>query len=148
MKFQVELCGHATLAAAHFLFTSVLLGANTIEFSTLSGVLTAKRVLEGLKSDPKDSQNGEAHESFFIELDFPVVPTATVEFNGAELQLISKALNGASVTEIKKTTTGDDLLVRVSIILYILCLWCEPSTCFYCAIDRASPMVCYCHNLA
>ncbi|KAA8543216.1 hypothetical protein F0562_021289 [Nyssa sinensis] len=78
---EVKLCGHATLAAAHFLFSSSLVDANIIEFLTLSGVLTAKRVPEAPKADPLNLQN---------------------------------ALGGASVMEIKKTTTSDDLFVVLS----------------------------------
>jgi predicted PhzF superfamily epimerase YddE/YHI9 len=65
-RFQVELCGHATLASAHFLFTSVLAEHETlIEFSTKSGILTAKRV-------PAPESTGVSGEGkLFIELDFP-----------------------------------------------------------------------------
>jgi PhzF family phenazine biosynthesis protein len=94
---EVRLCGHATLAASHFLFTSGLVNANKIEFLTLSGVLTAKRVPE---TEQPDS---------FVELDFPVVPLT--EFDTAEIPVISKALNGASLIDLKKTTTEDDLFV-------------------------------------
>ncbi|KAK3159930.1 hypothetical protein QOZ80_1BG0052880 [Eleusine coracana subsp. coracana] len=41
---EVELCGHATLASAHFLFTSVLAEHEAVvEFATKSGILTAKK---------------------------------------------------------------------------------------------------------
>ncbi|KAG8389367.1 hypothetical protein BUALT_Bualt02G0221900 [Buddleja alternifolia] len=103
---EVKLCGHATLAASHFLFAYGLVKSDIIEFSTLSGILTAKRVPNTKVSD----QNGNALESFLIELDFPVVPVT--EYDGAgELSTISKSLNGASITEIHKTTTEEDLLV-------------------------------------
>ncbi|XP_059625833.1 uncharacterized protein LOC132268927 isoform X1 [Cornus florida] len=108
---EVKLCGHATLAASHFLFTSGLVNANQIEFLTLSGILTAKRVPVAQRSDSLTFENGEAHKCFFIELDFPIVPT--VEFNCAEVLLLSKALDGAPVMEIKKTA-GDDLFVVLS----------------------------------
>lgn len=102
---QVRLCGHATLAASHFLFTSGLVNANKIEFLTLSGVLTAKRVPE---TEQPDS---------FVELDFPVVPLT--EFDTAEIPAISKALNGASLIDLKKTTTEDDLFVCITLCLII-----------------------------
>ncbi len=55
---EVPLCGHATLAAAHALFESGLVAAHqTVHFDTLSGVLTAKNLRQG------------------IELDFPIDPT-------------------------------------------------------------------------
>lgn len=108
---EVNLCGHATLAAAHFLFTSRLVDGNLIEFITLSGVLTARKVMQGNKSDALKYENGEAQEHFSIELDFPIVPM--VEYNSAEVASISKALNGASVIDIKKTE-GDDLFVVLS----------------------------------
>lgn len=41
---QVKLCGHATLAAAHALFSSDLVDTDVIEFVTISGVLTAKKI--------------------------------------------------------------------------------------------------------
>ncbi|GFP97838.1 phenazine biosynthesis-like domain-containing protein 1 [Phtheirospermum japonicum] len=103
---EVRLCGHATLAASHILFAHGFVTSDTIEFSTLSGILTAKRV--------PDSSNRNASDSFLIELDFPVVPV--IESNGAaNVSTVSKSLNGASVNEILKTTTKDeeDFLVRI-----------------------------------
>lgn len=56
-EVEVDLCGHATLAAAHVLFSQGLAGAGeTIRFHTLSGLLTAR-------------QQGR-----WIELDFPAEP--------------------------------------------------------------------------
>nr|XP_017240413.1 PREDICTED: uncharacterized isomerase PA2770-like isoform X2 [Daucus carota subsp. sativus] len=105
---EVKLCGHATLAASHFIFSSGLVKVNVIEFMTLSGVLTARSVsmpevsvLSQLKSD-----------GFCTELDFPVVPL--VEYTSAEVSNISQSLNGASIVDIKKRTTEDDLLVVLS----------------------------------
>ncbi|KAK6937505.1 Phenazine biosynthesis PhzF protein [Dillenia turbinata] len=108
---EVKLCGHATLAASHFLFTSGFVKADTIEFSTLSGILTAKKLLDGHRSDASVTQNGRVHENFVIELDFPVVPT--VDYNSADVSLISKALNGVPAIHIKQTTTDEDLLVEL-----------------------------------
>ena len=54
---EVELCGHATLAAAHALWTEGLVdGNNPIRFRTRSGLLTC-------------TQRGNS-----IELDFPAIP--------------------------------------------------------------------------
>ncbi|XP_075639801.1 uncharacterized protein LOC142611602 [Castanea sativa] len=106
---EVELCGHATLAAAHTLFSSGLVNSNIIEFVTLSGILTAKRFLEIKTSDSSDVQNGEAQECFLIELNFPTVPA--IDVNSAEVSSISSALNGASVIDIKKITSSDALFV-------------------------------------
>ncbi|KAI3468993.1 hypothetical protein Pfo_025656 [Paulownia fortunei] len=107
---EVKLCGHATLAASHFLFTYDLVKSNMIEFLTLTGILMATRVPATKVSESSNSHNGNAPCSFFIELNFPVVPI--LEYDGAaEVSTISKSLNGASVNEIRKTTIGDDLLV-------------------------------------
>jgi len=100
---EVELCGHATLAAAHALFSSGSVNSNIIEFVTLSGILTAKKFQETTASNSSDIQNGESQECFLIELDFPTIPT--IDFNSEEVSSISNALNGASVIDIKKTTT-------------------------------------------
>uniref|UniRef100_A0A2N9GW52 Uncharacterized protein n=1 Tax=Fagus sylvatica TaxID=28930 RepID=A0A2N9GW52_FAGSY len=106
---EVKICGHATLAAAHTLFTSSLLNSNVIEFVTVSGTLTARKVPEIQTTDDLNIQNRESHESFLIELDFPTIPM--IDFNSAEFSSISNALNGASVIDIKRTTTEDDLIV-------------------------------------
>ncbi len=50
-KAEVELCGHATLATAHVLFTRDLIDGDTIRFHTRSGVLTCRRSGEGIVMD-------------------------------------------------------------------------------------------------
>ncbi|KAL7200645.1 hypothetical protein ACSBR1_032548 [Camellia fascicularis] len=94
----VKLCGHGTLAASHFLFTYGLVNANKIEFLTLFGVLIAKRV-------------PESQDCVLIELDLPIVPLSN--FDSAEVPSISKALSGASVIDLKITTTEEDLIVML-----------------------------------
>lgn len=60
--FEVDLCGHATLASAHALWTEGdVSGGQPIRFHTKSGVLTCTR-------------NGD-----FIELDFPATPAQEAE---------------------------------------------------------------------
>ncbi|KAJ0946425.1 putative trans-2,3-dihydro-3-hydroxyanthranilate isomerase [Helianthus annuus] len=105
---EVELCGHATLAASHFLFNSGLVKSNTIEFSTLSGILTAKRIPA---NKINRLSNGEAEDSFYIELDFPVVPVS--DYNDLEVSAISEILNGVSVVDVKINTL-DDIYVELS----------------------------------
>lgn len=106
---EVELCGHATLAASHFLFQSNLVNSNTIEFSTLSGILTAKKVPD---SKINDSSNGESQDSFYIELNFPVVPVS--DFNDLEVSAVSEILNGVSVVDVKMAASDDILVVLPS----------------------------------
>lgn len=103
---EVNLCGHATLAAAQYLFANGLVDSDKIEFQTLSGVLIAKKV--------PDDEISSAMQGFSIELDFPAVPIA--EVNSAEISAvsISKSLNGASVVEIHQTTIGDLFVVLAS----------------------------------
>ncbi|KAG0537218.1 hypothetical protein BDA96_03G129600 [Sorghum bicolor] len=102
---EVELCGHATLASAHFLFTSVLTEHETlIEFSTKSGILTAKRV-------PAPESTGVSGEGkLFIELDFPMIDL--VDCHPSELPSIPKTLNGASIVSVYKSTTAGDLIAE------------------------------------
>ncbi|OIT29455.1 PREDICTED: uncharacterized protein LOC109211326 [Nicotiana attenuata] len=97
---EVDLCGHATLAAAHFLFSYGIVKTDTIEFSTKSGILTAKRVAEAKASNSQD----DWPTGYSIELDFPVVQVA--EKNSADVAAISESLNGASVAEINETSQG------------------------------------------
>ncbi|KAH1222242.1 putative isomerase PA3578 [Glycine soja] len=101
---KVKLCGHATLAAAHTLFSSGLVDTNVIEFVTISG-RSISPVLH--------LQNGEAQDEFYIELDFPVDPVTEFRFDESASQL-SGALNGASIIDLKRTQIRDDLLVVVT----------------------------------
>ncbi|KAG6760002.1 hypothetical protein POTOM_036501 [Populus tomentosa] len=106
---EVKLCGHATLAASHILFSNGLVNSDIIEFDTLSGILTAKKVPESI--NPENVSNGEAKESFLIELDFPVIPTTEFSIDAVS---ISKTLNSAPIIDLKKTTFGDLLVVLPS----------------------------------
>ncbi|XP_024975480.1 uncharacterized protein LOC112513444 isoform X1 [Cynara cardunculus var. scolymus] len=111
---EVELCGHATLAASHFLFQSGLVNSNAIEFSTLSGILTAQKVPDSRIKDssPSGSENGEAQDSFYIELNFPVVPVS--DFNDLKFSAVSEILNGVSIVDVKKMASDDILVVLPS----------------------------------
>jgi len=109
---EVKLCGHATLAASHTLFSSGLVDSNVIEFVTLSGVLSVKKIPSIDAAGVPNLQNGDTPVGFYIELDFPVDPIT--ESNSDDTSLISEALNGASIIDIKKTQIGDNLIVVVA----------------------------------
>ncbi|XP_019441832.1 PREDICTED: uncharacterized protein LOC109346624 isoform X1 [Lupinus angustifolius] len=106
---EVNLCGHATLAASHTLFSSGLVDSDIIEFVTLSGVLTAKKVTPAIASN---LHHGETQDGCYIKLDFPVDPIT--DFNIADTSQICDALGGASIIDIKRTQIGGDLLVVVT----------------------------------
>jgi predicted PhzF superfamily epimerase YddE/YHI9 len=59
---EVELCGHATLASAHVLWTEGLAGEGQVRFDTASGRLTARPAGDGT-----------------IWLDFPATPAAGLD---------------------------------------------------------------------
>ncbi|XP_078148750.1 uncharacterized protein LOC144544206 [Carex rostrata] len=99
---EVDLCGHATLAAAHFLFTSVLVKHESVEFVTRSGLLTAKKI----------SQSKDGKEKFFIELDFPAYQV--VGCDASELPSIPLTLNDVPVVNVLKATTIEDFIVELS----------------------------------
>lgn len=107
----MKLCGHATLAATHALFSSGLVTSDIVEFVTLSGVLTAKKI-----------PDNEIQGNYYIELDFPV--DLPKEFNSIDTSQVSAALKGASIVEIKRTSIGDDLLVITKIILIVSFIAC------------------------
>lgn len=74
---EVDLCGHATLAAAHVLWQDRHLDADSVaEFDTRSGLLTARR---------RDD---------WIELDFPAEPIDTVIVDPEDLDRIASAIGG------------------------------------------------------
>ncbi|CAH8388346.1 unnamed protein product [Eruca vesicaria subsp. sativa] len=106
---EVDLCGHATLASAHVIFSNGLVDSEVVEFATRSGILTAKRV--PLTSELKDVEEEEKESTFLIELDFPVVPTCEVN-SVTDLSVFSNAVNGASIVDIK--ATEKDILVVLS----------------------------------
>ena len=83
-------------------------------FVTQSGTVSAKRVLENGIGEALNSQKSEGMQCSSIELGFPIVPI--VDFNSEDAPQISQALGGASVIDIKRTTTKDDLLVMPPII--------------------------------
>ncbi|KAL0730547.1 hypothetical protein Bca4012_026640 [Brassica carinata] len=94
---EVDLCAHATLASAHTLFSNGLVGSDTVEFLTRSGTLTAKKVSGNFKF-----YGYEEKGPFLIELDFPVIPTC--DYNSNDKLMFSKAVNGATVVDIRGTT--------------------------------------------
>jgi hypothetical protein len=102
--FQVNLCGHATLASAHFLFKTVLAEHGMVEFMTRSGILTAKKVTT------PGSVSEEEQGKLFIELDFPM--DSFVGCNTADdMPLIPETLNGASLVSVHKSKADGDLIV-------------------------------------
>lgn len=109
------------MAAAHTLFSTGLVNSDIIEFSTLSGKLTAKRVPEVKPNGVSNVHNGEAHESYFIELDFPAI--SSIEVDSADVSSVSKALNVASMIDIRMTVSKnlDNILVSPSIGLIFDC---------------------------
>ncbi|GMI76080.1 hypothetical protein like AT1G03210 [Hibiscus trionum] len=110
---EVMLCGHATLASAHTLFTTGLVNSGIIEFETLSGILTAKKTPEFKAPTDASSRIEEPQNGFSVELDFPILPCAELDSTEASVSIpaISKALNGADIIDIKRTTPDDYLLV-------------------------------------
>ena len=90
---EVDLCGHATLASAHVLWTEGHLPTeNQARFHTRSGLLTAER------------RDG------WIELDFPATPAAAV----AEAELVAALADALGVTPLWVGRSQFDLLVEVA----------------------------------
>ncbi|XP_030458889.1 uncharacterized protein LOC115679434 isoform X3 [Syzygium oleosum] len=105
---EVDLCGHATLAATHALFTSGRVDSDTIQFVTLSGTLTAKKASEIETVSTSTLQNGDAL-GFFIDLIFPTILIS--ECNSENVSSVSEVFDGASIVEVKKTAKDDHLVV-------------------------------------
>ena len=89
---EVNLCGHATLATAHILFTT---GAEsgTVAFATRSGVLTAQGGADGS-----------------ITLDFPAAPLVAVEPPPSLADVLGAPVLSAHTTGVNLT----DLLVELA----------------------------------
>jgi PhzF family phenazine biosynthesis protein len=63
---EVPLCGHATLAAAHVLFTESMVPADRVVFDTLSGAMTVEKRADG-----------------WLEMDFPLISSRPSEVSEA-----------------------------------------------------------------
>ncbi|KAJ0979625.1 hypothetical protein J5N97_015099 [Dioscorea zingiberensis] len=111
---EVDLCGHATLAAAHFLLSFGLVKCDIIEFVTKSGILTASKV-SGITSGGKNENLVKCNrekDNFSIELNLPMCKV--VECDSGEVPSIPETLNGASVINVQKKVSTADLLVEVT----------------------------------
>lgn len=108
---EVKLCGHGTIAAAHFLLTSGIAKGDMIEFVTKSGLLTATKV-NRFSEDTSVLSNGKAEEDFSIELDFPMI--SVLECDDLEILSIPKTLNGLSMVKVLKTATAGDFIVELA----------------------------------
>ncbi|WP_406289889.1 PhzF family phenazine biosynthesis protein [Embleya sp. NBC_00896] len=86
---EVDLCGHATLAAAHVLFAQGMAASSRIRFATRSGILTASL------------------DSAGVVLDFPALPPR-------EVPIPSDLGLALGVEPVRVAAGGDDLLVEVA----------------------------------
>lgn len=111
---ELDLCGHATLAAAHLLFSANIVEGDTVLFHTKAGMLTANKVSgyqefeeapEGApSSDPPATRKPSSKG--VVELDFPLI--AATECKDASL--LSEALGGVEVKWIGRSNLGDYLV--------------------------------------
>ena len=114
------MCGHATLASAHLLFSSGIADNDVCLFHTRSGVLKARKVLgyaedeDDNSDDTKTTKRKRPTGVGVVELDFPL--TSCIECGDPdEAKQLSLALGGAQIIYIGKTSMGDYL---VSIVYY------------------------------
>lgn len=119
-KIEVNLCGHATLASAHLLFSSGIVEGDTIVFHTKSGALKARKVSgynddEAMENEDKSEDLNRKKKrpigAGVVELDFPLI--SSTKCDDAEAEVVSAALGGVKIVWIGKTSLGD-YLVEVS----------------------------------
>ena len=77
---EVALCGHATLASAHILWENIIVEEDkTIQFNTLSGILTAKKRDEWIELNfPKGNLTKSEGDSFLLNA-LSISPTSIYE---------------------------------------------------------------------
>jgi len=90
---EVDLCGHATLASAHYLFTHHEVDAGTVRFLTRSGPLTAERTADG-----------------WIEIDLPADTPVLIDAPAG----LHAALGLRDETVVATARGRSDLLVEVA----------------------------------
>lgn len=122
---EVDLCGHATLASAHFLFATGLVPAEeTITFHTRSGPLMSKKIeLEDSyfaplfnsekngKSSPTSSQ-GKPKAGAIYSLDFPI-DEFTSEIGEEEISSLKEALTGVNIIWAGRTSLQNVIVCLV-----------------------------------
>ena len=109
---EVALCGHGTLASAHFLFTAVLAEQHdVVEFVTQSGILTARKV-PAASSLPRVTKAEEGKP--FIELDFPTGDVFVDCSSTHEHELPSIFQKAAPVVSVHRAAFTDDFIVELS----------------------------------
>ncbi len=113
---EVKLCGHATLSAAKILFDHYHISSKEIFFETLSGVLKAKRVDEG------------------IELDFPLSTPDPIPFN----ESIIRALNllDTDVLSMHYAKNSGKILVEVKEKILLATLSPNFESLLYCEFEH------------
>jgi PhzF family phenazine biosynthesis protein len=78
-KAEVKLCGHATLATAHVLFNELNFQGDMLEFNSLSGILTVKKVEDKLQLNfPADFAQEVEPVDLFTEA-FGIQPLQTLK---------------------------------------------------------------------
>jgi PhzF family phenazine biosynthesis protein len=91
--YEVDLCGHATLATAHTLWSECKVDTPTLEFQTRSGLLKA------------------THSNQHIELDFPLTPVAKSDADAEVNAELLAALGLASPPEFFGHSKFDAMVV-------------------------------------
>ena len=76
---EVDLCGHATLASSHYLFTTHVPHSHALHFSTRSGTLIARTL-----PSPPPSSSIPSSSSPLIEISLPSDPPALVDPSSQE----------------------------------------------------------------
>lgn len=116
----MDLCGHATLAAAHFLFSSGMVRGGVVEFLSRSGVLSAKRIDKATGLDGDGASNGVGKGGLWIELDFPAI--SVNDCKSEDDLSIPKTLNGEAIVDMKMAAGCSDLIVIHCHTLLYVCL--------------------------
>ncbi|KAJ7524513.1 hypothetical protein O6H91_17G008900 [Diphasiastrum complanatum] len=115
-KVEVDLCGHATLASAHLMFSTGIVEGETIVFHTKSGVLKARKI-SGYDEEPVEVNQEEstAEKKKYpsgrgvVELDFPLVIAS--ECDVSETARVSNSLGDVEIVWCGKTSLGDYLVI-------------------------------------
>ncbi|CAM6090659.1 unnamed protein product [Calypogeia fissa] len=116
---ELEICGHATLASAHMLFSSGLVDGDVILFHSKKGPLKATKIgYDETEDSPETAEENEDQESRIkakaelgkgvVELDFPLNLVSHVDVS--EAQAVSDALGGVETVWVGRTSFGDYLV--------------------------------------
>jgi PhzF family phenazine biosynthesis protein len=100
-KKEVPLCGHATLATSHVIFDHLGFKGNKIQYSTLSGILSAEKVKDKIQLDFPKNEPYEAKPSKDVYKGLGISGCKEAYFSDTTLKLLLEVESPEIIKKLK-----------------------------------------------